>query len=483
MSRLLGKIGAFGNSLADIVAPPEEEDVERSFSAASPKSFLFRSPGEDEDGYAPAEELAVLRRTLVDKAGEVDSLHAQIEQLKTMVRGDSGGATELLLEALRLANPRVEKASASQVIHELISKSSEQRKQLDFVQKVTAGLLETHGLAESAPGDLSSGERCMEMIQLLVRQLHEARASSEQPPQSALNAPAGKPDDAAASELKSLRASLEDFQARNRDLQAQVEAMAEALRGGGGDCTAESMAEGLREQVRDLLAHQTKLEKEHERQRLAAVASAKGSASHEELELSLKGKEREVDQLKEVISQLRKSKNVRSEEAGAAVKENNELRGQTEVMTRTLDDMAAQNEVLQARVASLESQGHEAEFLDAKIRALESARKADLAEAREATSQVEAQLGLTVQQLQTVHQRYAEVEQTLRVAEADLGVARADYLRSSTACSNLQRVLVRALPRVLSPFCLYLRAKNRLPLSGTISGREGPRAQSGGFSA
>jgi len=464
MARLFGRLGDIGNSLAEIVAPLDEESeafYEDDYEGAQGHTSqpCLESEATEEGADLPhgidatsAGLVAALRSEIGDKADEIESMHAQIAQLKAMVRGDVGGSTQLTLEALQLVRPGVTKESAPTVIHKIIDERKQSSKHLEELKAVITDLLIAHGGPGDAPDVSSAGAAAVAleaMVQSLASQLRESRTRPNPEPTPGEQGPsvadvgAAAVASAAASELERVHSQLEAAQARGRELRQKLDASESATREAlDASASAEATASSLREQVRELMDHQTEVASAaaEEKQRQLSVTAARFG----ELEMSMKAKEHENSQLKEVISQLRTSKNVRAEAAESATRERDDLKGKVASLAKQLEAMAAQNEELRRNIRATEARGEATEDLDAQMRHLQQVTTAQIKEMRSAHDEVVAELAATRQQLQGAQKKGDVESQRCRVAQAELEIALADHERSSSACSNLQRVLVRA---------------------------------------
>ena len=436
MAQLFGRLGAIGNSLAEIVAPLDEDS--ESFYEDEDN---VRTPTDDfdDDGAARSDAaLATLRSELGDKADEIQGLHAQVSQLKSMVRGDVGGATQLTIEALRIVRPDVTKESVPSVIHELLDKSKQATKQLEELKTVVADLCAAHGSGTAAPEGSSEGESLSSMVQSLASQLRECRSSASCSAQAAENhgATAAGGEEATAavaaasfaaaaalsaaetSELERVHSHLEAAQAKSRDLRQKLDdAETAALESRDAKNTTDAAVRTLREQVRELLGHQGEVAAaaaEEKARQAVAMASFQ-----EERAISLKAKDHEASQLKEVISQLRMSKNLRAEAGESAIRERDELKSKNASLVSQLEDAGAQTEALRRRVRAIEARGEETDELDAQMRHLQQATTAQLKEMQTAHDEAVTELVTTRQRLQVAQKKGDEATQKLNVAKAD----------------------------------------------------------------
>mmetsp|Transcript_46237 Transcript_46237/g.93315 ORF Transcript_46237/g.93315 Transcript_46237/m.93315 type:complete len:507 (-) Transcript_46237:132-1652(-) len=154
------------------------------------------------------------------------------------------------------------------------------------------------------------------------------------------------------------------------------------------------------------------------------------STDKRQWEIILAGKEHEIGSLKEVISQLRRSKNSRAAEVDAALKERDEMKVKlTENLSRNqdLEKFRVRDEGVSKTLALFKDQ------LAEKVRQLKDAEGVE--------TDLRAQLRTERHVLESAQQSGHEARSQLKVAKADLGVAIADKGRALSGLANLQHVI------------------------------------------
>jgi hypothetical protein len=147
-------------------------------------------------------------------------------------------------------------------------------------------------------------------------------------------------------------------------------------------------------------------------------------------ELKLASKEHEIGSLKEVISQLRRSKSSKMQEVDAGLKERDELR----VKVADLMSHHKRQENLQAREEDART----------SVAVLESKLAEHLRQGRESAATIKdlaSQLHLEKQQFEKARQSEHASHSQLQVVKADLDVALADRERALSGMENLQHAI------------------------------------------
>lgn len=487
----INRLSDLGSGLAEIVAPLDEDDdyddeglSDQSIRADENDVDMVRTPAhlydkaiinlidiflqgmaagqeqyQHEDGKQQeySIEIAHLKAALNDKTDEVQGLENQLTELKNIIRSNSSGSMQLVVEALQGVYSEATNQTAPSAVHRLIAEQSTFCERLEGFRRIAKKLhvAQQYDIMKGeSTSSVTNDEEALKFLRAFTESFVAGRQSggSTTPNNEGSSQPIDELGDTNIVEenadeavrvlekqLYEARKQLEYIQQSNGDLSTQLENAKSNL---GKEKQGREDAERHAAEVSSRL-HEMTLQQEQQETAHMQSPEVHGDmeAAQKELTNSLAAKEHEIAQLKEIISQLRTSKKTRAQEAEVTTRERNELLKRVQAQSMELEEALATNGELRRTVRLNEERGQDCNILSNRIAELERAA----VEEGEARAKVEGELQ---GKLNAVTQRHLAAQQSehessarLRVAEADLQLARQDHQRSSTAAANLQKVL------------------------------------------
>jgi chromosome segregation ATPase len=367
-SRIFGRLSDFGNGLADIVAPLDEDD---DYGASDGLNDSVSADLEEDKNFSRVHN--DMEEKLNDKTEEISRLHTEISELKKLLRvsGERYGDCESCKAREFL-----------EVNRDTFEQISSLRTEIDSIRQYAAHLLRDFDVPEvvTADGLTMLHHIDDEMKRLKSITIHGAAAESRSELPANVDGPA----------LARLRSELEESTLRCSEYRGALKIF------------------------------------EVKTQELALDIEAEKSANC--------ALEMQMYQLKEVISQLRKSKNVRGQEVEVVIRERDELMIRTTTLLKEVTDLTEQNKALIEYKHESEARIQDNILLEERLKNSERTASSQYDELQKSHDDLRHKF-FCAQQL--VH----DANSKLQVCEADLEVVRADNARSFTSLKNLQRVL------------------------------------------